>query len=412
MGTIGGPNIENDGLIFAIDASNFKGTSPLGNSLFSGAPPLANNLVGTREAVNAVNGAYIGGLDFYTIFTIDYPESSYGGDAASREGITPGLNVRSGGKTFDYGRALHYSVYDNITQTFVKHTRYDSYLGTSAVDTFVSEYNSTILQYPDATHIVAGSHRDSYHTAAQYEILRDLGAPSNVDSIIGFSSPEWILVGEPGLGPGNAYGWVFQNYTTDSSRVAHLNVGLPIGKNTQNYFEFDGTNDYITPTNPSNFRMGTDSFTLVAVAKQDQTSSHVLLEARGNSLTGYLWTVNYGGQGRMSLFYNDSTGGQNVHYQTGDFNVTSTEKYYHLAVKVDKSSNEVFFYINGEQAGNPVALQHTNSISPSGGDYYHIGWDRGGTPWNGQIALFKHYNRALTLEEIKQNYNATKSRFL
>ena len=174
---------------------------------------------------------------------------------------------------------------------------------------------------------------------------------------------------------------------------------------------FDGVDDYIRSTTPSDFRMGTSSFTLETVVKQDITTAHVLLEARGNSLVGYLWTLNYGGTGRMSLFYNDNSGGQNVHYQTSDFNVNSTEVYYHLVVKVNRSENNIYFYINGEQAGNTVALQHTNSISPTEGDYYHVGWDKGGVPWNGEIAVFKHYNRALTAAEVQSNYRHYKKRF-
>jgi hypothetical protein len=30
---------------------------------------------------------------------------------------------------------------------------------------------------------------------------------------------------------------------------------------------------------------------------------------------------------------------------------------------------------------------------------------------NGDIAVLKHYNRALTAKEIQQNYSATKTRF-
>jgi hypothetical protein len=189
--------------------------------------------------------------------------------------------------------------------------------------------------------------------------------------------------------------------TIDLTNVSFDSNALP---------DWDGTSDYIKSTTPSDFRMGTNSFTLEAVAKQDVNTGHVLLEARGNNLIGYLWVVNHGTTGRMSLFYNDDSN-QNIHYQTGDFNVSSTGVYYHLAVKVDKSENNIYFYINGEQAGNAVALQHTNSISPSSSDYYHVGWDRGGSPWNGQIAMFKHYNRALTAAEVANNYNHYKTRF-
>ena len=191
------------------------------------------------------------------------------------------------------------------------------------------------------------------------------------------------------------------NSTIDLSNVSFDLNALP---------DWDGTSDYIKSTTPSDFRMGTSSFTLEAVAKQDVNTGHVLLEARGNNLIGYLWVVNHGTTGRMSLFYNDDSN-QNIHYQTGDFNVTLTGVYYHLAVKVDRNENNIYFYINGEQAGNAVALQHTNSISPSSSDYYHVGWDRGGSPWNGQIAMFKHYNRVLTASEIRANYNALKGRF-
>ena len=191
------------------------------------------------------------------------------------------------------------------------------------------------------------------------------------------------------------------NSTIDLTNVSFDSKAVP---------DWDGTSDYIKSTTPSDFRMGTSSFTLEAVAKQDVNTGHVLLEARGNNLIGYLWVVNHGTTGRMSFFYNDDSN-QNIHYQTGDFNVSLTGVYYHLAVKVDRNENNIYFYINGEQAGNAVALQHTNSISPSSSDYYHVGWDRGGSPWNGQIAMFKHYNRALSASEIKANYNAIKGRF-
>ena len=195
---------------------------------------------------------------------------------------------------------------------------------------------------------------------------------------------------------------ITNNSTVDITNMAFDSSAQP---------DWDGSTDYITTETPSDFRMGSGSFTLEAVAKQDITSAHVLLEARGSSLTGYLWTVNYGNVGGMSIFYNDNTGGQNIHYQTGDYDITSTQDYYHLVARVDRGSNEVSFFINGEQAGNAVDLQHTGSISPTGGDYYRIGWDKGGVPWNGQIPIFKHYNRALTISEVKANYNAIKGRF-
>jgi hypothetical protein len=75
-------------------------------------------------------------------------------------------------------------------------------------------------------------------------ILLDLGAPSNLSSLLG-SAPEWILVGKPGLGAGKAYGWSYQNYTTNPAQVAHLNFSLPIYGSKHNYLSFDGIDDRI-----------------------------------------------------------------------------------------------------------------------------------------------------------------------
>lgn len=249
MGVNYNPKISSDGLLFSIDPSNKKSISPLGCTGFNGAPQLIKNMISPTDIIFSYGGTKLGNLTYYTAFSIDYPEGSFGGDAAGRDGITQGYNVRTGTKLFDFGRALNYAVWNKDTQTWVKQTTYDSYAGTAAVDTFVSEYNQAVISYPRAIHLVAGSHRDTYHTAAQYNILKDLGAPNNVDSIINFSSPEWILIGEPGLKAGNAYGWAFQNYSTNPEQVAHLNFGLPIYGNISNYLQMDGVDDYIETSN-------------------------------------------------------------------------------------------------------------------------------------------------------------------
>lgn len=410
MGSSSGPRLKSrSDLLLALDASDFPNSaSPLGGGDFNGSTQgMQNNIDG--KILPFVNGLKLTGRDFYTVFAIDYPEGSYGGDAANRQGITPGYNVRSGNKIYGFGRALHYAVWDNSTAAWVLFETYDSYVGTGPVDNFVTRYNQMISSYPNGIHVVAGSHRDSYHTEAQYAILRDLGAPSNVSSIIGFSSPEWILVGKPGRGSGRAYGWVFQNYPTNPDQVAHLNFGIPT-KGVRSTLEFDGSNDYLAHPSPSSLRMGTQNFTLETVIRQSDTGYHGLVEARGDSLVGYLWILNYGTAGGMATFLNYG-GNQYVHFQNGGFNVTSTSQSYHLATVVDRSQSIVQFYINGVQAGSNVSLQHAQSISPSGGDYYHVGWDRGGSPFSGEMVTYNHYNKALSSQEIAQNYANYRTRF-
>lgn len=172
---------------------------------------------------------------------------------------------------------------------------------------------------------------------------------------------------------------------------------------------FDGTNDYIAAGNPTDYRMGTSNFTLECVMKQSKTTVHCLLESRGDSLAGYLWVHNYGTAGRGSLFLNYG-GNQYVYLQDGGYVATTTTQYYHMVVMANRSAGTLSFYVNGNKVGNDVSI-HSNSITPTGGDRYWVGADLGGSPWQGEIPVFKHYNRTLSAAEIRQNYLHYKTRF-
>jgi hypothetical protein len=406
MGAIGGPNIEKTGLVFSLDAANPKGISPLGNNSFNGAEELTKNLISPTDIIQSINGVNIGNLDFYTAFAIDYPEGSFGGDAASRDGITPGLNVRSGTKTFDFGRALNYAVYNNVTKSWVKTSVYDSYLGTTAVNTFVSEYYSTISLYPDAVHIVAGSHRDSNHTTDQYEILKDLGAPSDVDSIINFSAPEWILVGRPGLGAGNAYGWAFQNYSTNPTQVAHLNFGLPIYGNSGNYLLFDGTNDAVNVNDDSKYRLSGDK-TLSLWVYMGADSSGCGIAGKSNSTVrgmalGYGWN----GNGFMALAWNSS----NSPFLSKDLSRDIGKWVYLVATQIGTTRYIYALDSQGVRSSTSTAGTHTwdNDLPLT------IGNANGGSsfaPGGTRITNVSVYNRGLSENEILQNFKALRGRF-
>ena len=408
MGVFAGPEINESGLVLALDVSNRKCISPLGCTGFNNAPQLVKNIISPSDVITGLNGVKLGNLSYYTAFAIDYPESSYGGDAANRQGITPGYNVRSGGKTFDFGRALNYAVYNNITQSWVKTTIYDTYAYSSEVDRFVSEYATAVTTYPDAVHLVAGSHRDSNHSAAQYNILKDLGAPSNVDSIINFSSPEWILIGKPGLGAGNAYGWVFQNYSTNPDQVAHLNFGLPIYGTKDNYLEFDGTDDYV---NIGSLGSQFFNFTVEIWFKSDSVTNYRnpidcnwLIENGSYSNLGPRLEQNSAG----NLSWVVGSGSDVYSFVTLVPSGLSSIPYHHAVITKTSSTN-----FNGYYNGN-----YTSSLSFSGwvGSMLNVNIGKGFSPsgerwFIGKIPSVKIYNRALSAEEVKQNFNANRSRY-
>jgi hypothetical protein len=415
MATNYNPRIVTDGLIFSLDVANRKCISPLGCTGFNNAPQLVKNLVSQSDTIDSYNGVKLGNLSYYTIFAIDYPENTFGGDAASRNGITPGYNVRSGSKIRDYTRALNYTVWNEDTQNWISSSYfngdrdsghcYDSYSSTNPsaagqVAKFVQDYNVIKQTFPRAVHIVAGSHRDSTHTSDQYNVLRDLGAPSNVDSIIGFSSPEWILVGKPGLGAGNAYGWAFQNYSTNPDQVAHLNFGLPIYGGTGNYLEFDGTDDYIT----TGFTRGTLG---------NYLSISVWYKYLGTS--GRTYSAIIGGKesgAGTEFFIGKNTGNTNIGIQDGNYNgsfVTGSNAFdgnwHQLVYTYDNGTGKIYLDSVLKNTGSFTKCNDAEEIV-IGGEI-----EGGGYHFEGHMSSVSFHNRVLTADEVQQNFNATRSKF-
>jgi hypothetical protein len=408
-----GPNVVSNGLVFAIDTASPNSISGLGCTGFNNAPQLLKDLITKNRTITSYNGVRLANMSFYTAFAIDYPEGSYGGDAASRQGITPGYDVRSGSKTYDASRALHLWVWNEDTQAWVPDSYftgerlaghcYDSYVGTAEVDKWVADYNKIKSAFPNCTYIAMGSHRDSYHTAAQYAILKDLGAPSNVDSVINFSSPEWILVGKPGLGAGNAYGWVFQNYSTNPDYVAHLNFGLPAFGNRDS-IRFDGTDDYID--------IPTSVFPAMSAITIELMNFGI--DARNSSI------IAGGISGNQDLNIHLPWGDGNIYWDVGrPFNRVYKAAgsdyigWHHWVFTKTSATGSMKIYRDGVLWAENTG-QTSSIISLSGGavnigryttgnfnGYYH----------NGNLALLRVYNRELSLQEVIQNFEAQRVRF-
>jgi hypothetical protein len=412
-------------LVYSIDTYDTSNSvTPLGCGGFNGSTQGIKNIL-TGATALFQNGLRISGRDFYTAFAIDYPESAYGGDAANRQGITPGYNVRSGGKTYDASRALHLWVWNNDTNTWVADSFfrgerlsghcYDSYVGTSAVDTWVSDYNIIKQTFPNCTYIAMGSHRDSYHTSAQYTILRDLGAPSNVDSIIGFSSPEWILVGKPGLGAGNAHGWVFQNYPTNPDQVAHMN--LSVTPKALGSLSFDGTDDYLNLD--SNIQSGFTAASYEFFCRPTSlpgSGNYFQLYIQESSTWIALYNVGFGAFFGIDLNngsgWFDNNGGSNTGARTNDPLVANT--WYHVVFSWE--SGVVRCYLNGALQSTVSTAQAANGrqnvMSLGGGTTpRNIGSRGGGNYWVGNIAVANFHNRGLTAAEVLNNYTELRRRF-
>jgi len=418
MATAGGPDIIEDGIVLALDAANNKGISPAANEEFNNSDQFVKNLIDRSQSITANNGVKVGNLNYYTAFAIDYPENSFGGSAAGRDGITAGFNVTSGTKTHEYGRALHFHIWDDSAGGWISNSnfngdgsfRYDTWGGYANASTqvaqFVTDYNNLKEIYPDDTYIIAGSHRDSTHTTDKINILLDLGAPSNVSSLLD-GSPEWILVGKPGLGAGNAYVWAFENYSTDAIRVAHAVFPLPINKiNKDNYFEFDGTNDYITTANTT--IADSQTFSVWAMVTGGPDSPAGILTQHNYASTAN-FGINHISGNKLAPSIGYTNGTREFSSKPTNFTITHNE-IFNAVLVYNHSENKIYWYINGQ-----LDSSYTLSLTPKSTNYpICVGrWDATYNDYyfNGKVYSGHIHNRALTASEVLQNYNATKGRF-
>jgi len=194
--------------------------------------------------------------------------------------------------------------------------------------------------------------------------------------------------------------------------------------NTEGYFDFDGSNDYIH-TN-FNIDVGTGDFSTCFWFKADvwADSSNdnldymaVLSNGTYNSpqsarwsgysfaRVGSFWGTNVSGhtRGGLNFICRDEDNGAAA---TND--ALSTDTWYHVCGT--KTSNTLRLYLNGVVQDTTFDADLTVNQTPN----LFIGRMADATYpryFNGQIPLVQIYNKALTAGQVLQNYNAQKQRF-
>jgi len=164
-------------------------------------------------------------------------------------------------------------------------------------------------------------------------------------------------------------------------------------------FVFDATNDYIS--------MGTSSsvkptqLTLACFFKINAINApNVIVGKQGTGVgaASYALVVQNG-----KLNFRIESGG----IQDASYTFSNTSTYNYAVGTYDGSTMKL--YLNGSLVGTA-----TTSVSIIYSDSYPLlmGYYANAFATNMNIGLFKLYNRALTAQEILQNYNATKKRYL
>ena len=372
--------------------------------------------VGAREQNiiwKDMSGGPSGIETWYTLYALTYPESSQ--TPASRDGITPGYNVTSGTKTYDLSRDLNYFVFDEDTNTWVADSYfngeridghcYDTYDGQpSQHQKFQDDFDDISGSFPNATHIIIGSHaaENNDNDSDTLERLQRLGLPN---SHIGVTRPEYILVGK--IGKPYTHRYIRENV---NSGVAKMNLSLPLeGKsnvnlyngtsfNSNGWLEFDGSNDRAYSVN--DYTYGNETTWVATVRRDSNNNNYNMFMGDYLPYFGFRSSQNY-----KFHFSNQIAGSQRNLYGTTQ---TSLDTWYHVAftTEYNGSSTTMRIFVNGVEENNGtwsgVQTQQSGQSKK-----FTIGDGRSSATWyplDGAVSNVQIYNKKLTSAEISQNY--------
>ncbi len=177
--------------------------------------------------------------------------------------------------------------------------------------------------------------------------------------------------------------------------------------NNSGFFTFDQVGDKVNY--PS--LLSLDALRTVSVwVKTPSSPTGTVISEGGKILIGMsstqFWIFKY--NTNNSLY---STG--NLSYGAYNVSVTSNTWYNLTAVMYGTGNNDFYLYVNGQ----PVTLSYSSTVMgnyTNEGSWMAVNGKSGSTYYNyynGSIASLNIYNRALSANEVTQNYNALKGRF-
>jgi hypothetical protein len=172
---------------------------------------------------------------------------------------------------------------------------------------------------------------------------------------------------------------------------------------------FDGTNDEILINNNQLARIGTVNHTITAWVNNDSVSEEDFIGTSGTSQGDVLLMIVFvagGGLGGFRGHAWSSTGNSNT---IDSPRAIGTGNWSMLTQRVAWGGN-IDLFENGVLTASQVLVGNAPSSSRT---QLVIGcrFANGSTKYQGKISNVSIYNRALTPEEIKQNFNATRGRY-
>ena len=191
---------------------------------------------------------------------------------------------------------------------------------------------------------------------------------------------------------------------SDSGNTTTLSGATYNSDNSGNIL-FDGSNDYATFNPGSDIAFGTGTFAVEFWAKFDGEGPFYFIETRNSGQTTSRWALFVNANEKFDWY----TGSTSYIFNTPVWS-TGDNGWNHIVFSREgTSSNQFKLYINGEYiSATTDSTNYSNSSTEAS-----LGRRYSNTEFmDGKIAVCRIYKgKALSAAEVKQNYDALKSRF-
>ena len=205
----------------------------------------------------------------------------------------------------------------------------------------------------------------------------------------------WLDASNPLSYPGTGTTWF--DLSGNNNNGTMLNGVVPLS----NAMQFDGVNDFV---DTSKIASGIGSSTNMIWFKTTKTTRQGLIGTRSNAVNnGYILCINRTLQGNLTYFHTGNLGTV-IEINAGIL----TNTWYMATQTYDNLSKQIKLYLNNVFLGEITSTEFNNSgLNP------YIGRERTVDTFffNGQLNDTLIYNRALTAEEVNQNFQATRNKY-
>jgi hypothetical protein len=413
MATIGGSNIATDGLVLALDAANprsYVSGSTISNLIRYSQNSISNldygNLDNTNGILTATTGALAPDSTNTAVLMVENTALNqhrfYGGTSttlSSNTLYTYSIYAKSAGRTKGLWYAEWTSGRIGVNYDLAAGTVSNYQTGTNTL------YTSSITNSGNGWYRISFTSQDPASLSGALYVFR------MADDTNAFTYT--------GNGVSGSYFWgvqIEQNsymtpYLATSGSIGYRDTLFDLSGNNSNgvlingptyntvnngNIVFNGTSQYVLASGTSTFNLSTSSSLTYSVwiyPTSLPSYQGILTKNRSTSTQGGLW-----------LFSSYPTFGAAGGNFSSPISIT-TNKWYHIVGTQDGNTGR-YLYVNG------TLVASGSSITQSGTENIWIGGASGVNEYfYGSISNAQIHNRALSSQEVLQNYNAQKSRY-